>query len=235
MLICVIGNSGSGKDTLVDSVMENSNKGVKKLKLVTDRPQRPNETDDRYIFATKYEFDKLLNDNKFVEFRSFKVANGDTWKYGTLQSEFNNAIDADTAYIATCTPMQFTAYYNSLDESKLWRLHPIVLTMISPKARLQRMLQRIDDNYDSVKEVCRRFSDDKDAIDESKLLPKYCFPNDTEADLVRNTDLILQLAREINRHTRHYSDYLDMHSRTIKDTKLLAGFYREDKYNKEDK
>ena len=58
---------------------------------------------------------------------------------------------------------------------------------------------------------------------------------DTEADLVRNTDLLLQLAREINRHTRHYSDYLDMHSRSIKDTKLLAGFYREDNYNKEDK
>ena len=65
MLFCIMGNSGSGKDTLIDLVTAND-ESIKRLKLVTDRPRRPNETDDRYIFSTKYEFDKLLNDNKFA-------------------------------------------------------------------------------------------------------------------------------------------------------------------------
>lgn len=226
MLFCVMGNSGAGKDTLIDLVTAND-ESIKRLKLVTDRPKRPNESEDRYIFVSKEEYDRMLEDfdNHFVESRSFKVADGSVWRYGTPINDFNRATLKQDVYITTCTPMQFTAYYNSLEKNYKWHLYPIVLTMISPKARLERMLNRIEDDYDSVNEVCRRFCADEDPVYENKMLPMYTYPNDDEIDLDRNVELVLYLANMLKK-THLYA--LDRHRLFIEDTKYLAGFYRED-------
>lgn len=226
MIICVMGNSGSGKDTLIDLVTAND-ESIKRLKLITDRPKRPNESEDRYNFITPKEYDKMLEDfdNQFIESRYFKVADGSYWRYGTPINDFAIAVSSKDAYITACTPKQFTAYYNSLEKKYKWHLYPIVLTMISPKARLERMLERIEDNYDSVNEVCRRFCADEDPVYEDKMLPMYSYPNNDEIDLDRNTELVLYLA-DMLKKTDLYA--LDRHRLFIEDTKYLAGFYRED-------
>lgn len=237
MLICVMGNAGAGKDTLIDLVTAND-ESIKRLKLITDRPKRPNESKDRYNFVSKEEYDKVLedSDNQFIESRSFKVADGSIWRYGTLINDFTVAVNPKGVYITTCTPRQFTAYYQALNKDYKWHLHPIVLTMLSPKARLERMLERIEDNYDSVNEVCRRFCADDDPVYEDRMLPMYSYPNNNEIDLDRNVELVLYLTRLLKNMDLYA---LDRHRLFIKDTKYLVGFYREDfnidNCNKEDK
>lgn len=233
MLICVMGNSGSGKDTLIDLVTAND-ESIKRLKLVTDRPKRPNESEERYNFASKEEYDKMLKDfgNQFVESRSFKVADGSYWRYGTPINDFAIAVSSKDVYITACTPKQFTAYYQSIEKGYKWHLYPIVLTMLSPKARLERMLQRIEDDYNSVKEVCRRFCADEDPVYEDKMLPMYTYPNNTEHDLDLIVDQVMYLA---DRYRDTDLIYYNRHRLFIEDTKYLVGFYREDLNNKEEK
>lgn len=233
MLICVMGNSGSGKDTLIDLVTAND-ESIKRLKLVTDRPKRPNESEERYNFASKEEYDKMLKDfgNQFVESRSFKVADGSYWRYGTPINDFAIAVSSKDVYITACTPKQFTAYYQSIEKGYKWHLYPIVLTMLSPKARLERMLQRIEDDYNSVKEVCRRFCADEDPVYEDKMLPMYTYPNNTEHDLDLIVDQVMYLA---DRYRDTDLIYYNRHQLFIEDTKYLVGFYREDLNNKEEK
>ncbi len=233
MLICVMGNAGAGKDTLIDLVTA-SDESIKRLKLITDRPKRPNESKDRYNFVSKEEYDKMLKDfdNQFIESRSFKVADESIWRYGTLINDFTIAVNSKDVYITPCTPQQFTAYYKSLEKGCKWHLYPIVLTVLSPKERLDRMLRRINDDYGSVKEVCRRFCADEDPVYEDKLLPLYTYTNDTEYDLDMIADNVLYIA---DRFIYMDSIYFIRHMNFIKDTKYLTGFYREDNYNKEDK
>ena len=94
------------------------------------------------------------------------------------------------------------------------------------------MLRRIKDDYDSVKEVCRRFYADEDPVYEDKLLPMYTYQNNTEYDLDRIADDVLYIA---DRFIYNDSIYFSRHMEFIEDTKYLAGFFRENNYNKEDK
>lgn len=224
MLFCIMGNSGSGKDTLIDLVTANCDK-IKRLKLVTDRPRRPNEDDSRYIFATKYEFDSLLDKDSFVEHREFKVASGDIWRYGTLKSMFLSAIKHKDR-ITTCTPKQFTEYYNLLENKEKCMLYPIVLRVSSEKERLLRTLNRIDDNFDSIREVCRRFSDDIDYLDTSKVQDYYLYNNDSENDLQKAYERVMII---YNRYITN-NIMLDAHKKLISDPENLGSIYiKEDK------
>lgn len=219
MLFCIMGNSGSGKDTLIDLVTANCDK-IKRLQLVTDRPRRPNEDDSRYIFATKYEFDKLLQNDSFVEYREFKVASGDIWRYGTLKSTFLSAIQHKDR-IVTCTPKQFTEYYNLLENKEKCMLYPIVLRVSSEKERLLRTLDRIDDNFDSIREVCRRFSNDIDYIDTDKVQDYYLYNNDTENDLQKVYERIMII---YNRYITN-NIMLDAHKKLIFNPENLGSIY----------
>lgn len=219
MLFCIMGNSGCGKDTLIDLVTANCDR-IQRLKLVTDRPRRPNEDDSRYIFATKYEFDSLLDNDSFVEYRVFKVTSGEIWRYGTLKSMFFDAIESKDK-ITTCTPKQFTKYYNLLKNKEKHMLYPIVLRVSSEKERLFRTLDRIDDNFDSIREVCRRFSDDIDYLDSSRVPEYYLCNNDSENDLQKAYERVMTI---YNRYIAN-NIMLDAHKKLILDSKNLGSIY----------
>ena len=102
-IFCIIGKSGTGKNTLVKTILSGEY-GCRDLDLteivpVTTRPKRPDEVETKsftyrredleklvvttdipdYVYVTDEEFEKL----DLVEQRSYKVANNDVWKYGT--------------------------------------------------------------------------------------------------------------------------------------------------------
>lgn len=175
MLLCVMGNSGVGKDTVIKTVIKlckKDNIEVKKLVNVTDRPKRANEKNSTdyspYIFVSKASFIDLVNSYSMVECRSYQVDEGVWWDYGTTKLDFEVAINSKDIYITTCTPTQFTSYYDYTKlnyPNLLSRLYPIFIDAPSEKERLLRSINRLDKNdIRGLKEVCRRFYKDKEYI-----------------------------------------------------------------------
>ena len=56
-LFCVVGRTGTGKDSLVDLVC--SSLGMKKVKSYTTRERRPGESDDSHVFIKPVEIDQF--------------------------------------------------------------------------------------------------------------------------------------------------------------------------------
>ena len=72
-LFCVVGRTGTGKDSLVDLVC--SSLGMKKVKSYTTRERRPGEGDDSHVFIKPVEIDqfkgKMAADTKIGEVEYF--------------------------------------------------------------------------------------------------------------------------------------------------------------------
>ena len=64
-LICVLGETGSGKDTIVNEAIKQSLFDIRKVCSFTDRPKRVGEKNgvEHYFISTK-EFDKLKETRK---------------------------------------------------------------------------------------------------------------------------------------------------------------------------
>ena len=78
--IIIIGPSGSGKTTLQHALMH---QGWHAVNSYTTRPMRITESEnDPYHFVDDREFDSLLDDGDLGLVRSYRVANGETWRYG---------------------------------------------------------------------------------------------------------------------------------------------------------
>lgn len=85
MIICLIGKTSSGKNTISDLLTTRCN--IPQAISTTTRPMRKGEKQDKeYHFITKEEFDK----RDFIETREYQVYNGDTWYYGYEKNEFNH-------------------------------------------------------------------------------------------------------------------------------------------------
>ena len=91
-IFCIIGESCSGKDSLINKAIEHT-----KHKLVisyTDRPKRRLERDgvEHYFLSTE-EFDKLKNDNKdnIVAYTKISKDDNDGYQYMALKSELDKA------------------------------------------------------------------------------------------------------------------------------------------------
>ena len=102
MIFFLIGKGGSGKDTILAEVLKQfekeanskqSNDDMKKYMLkrlvtYTTRPMREGEQDGvEYYFVDKKKFKAMKRAKQVVEYRKYKVANGDTWCYFTARDE----------------------------------------------------------------------------------------------------------------------------------------------------
>lgn len=81
MIIALCGKSASGKTTVLNELEK---LGIERIVTVTSRPMRPGEIEGKtYYYKTEEEFKRLMNYGFFAETTSYKVANGQTWYYGT--------------------------------------------------------------------------------------------------------------------------------------------------------
>ena len=159
----LMGKSASGKDTLYQEIL----KRLPQLKTVvpyTTRPIRIGEQNGReYFFTTQEELDRLLEDGKIIECRTYETMMG-PWSYftaddGQIDIEHENYLMIGTleSYEKMCR------YYGN------GALVPVYIE-VPDGIRLLRAVKREgkqkNPNY---REVCRRYLADEDDFSEELL------------------------------------------------------------------
>ena len=90
-MICVIGKTASGKDTVVNKL--NYLHNYKKLISYTTRPMRQGEQQDvTYHFISDEDFQQKINSDFFAEWKTYETVEG-TWYYGTALEDLEKADD----------------------------------------------------------------------------------------------------------------------------------------------
>lgn len=91
MIIVLVGKSSSGKDTLMKELVKSSL--FQSTISTTSRPIREKEFNAvDYNFITKEEFLYKIDNNDFIEYRSYDTelnSNKETWFYGTEKKSIN--------------------------------------------------------------------------------------------------------------------------------------------------
>ena len=89
--LILVGPSGVGKDTLVKEILKKYGSLFERKKSYTTRPPKNNEkTPDNFYFVSVDEFQKMAQNDEFIEYRE-KL--GGHW-YGTARSELQRIVSS---------------------------------------------------------------------------------------------------------------------------------------------
>lgn len=193
MLFCILGNSGVGKDTVITETISMAEKDgikIKRLPIYTTRPVRQDEAFNpdlyyKFVDDSVFFLMRVIN-NEMIEHRSYTVADGSSWFYGTTKNDFENAIISNDIYLVPCTLSMFKTYYEYLRTSGslynlLYKLYPIYITAPSEKVRLSRLIARAKTDAE-LYEACRRFAIDVERIDDKIVPEQFTVVNDNVSD-----------------------------------------------------
>lgn len=142
-MICIVGASGSGKNTLADAFVKC---GFTKLVSYTTRPKREGEVEGYdYHFINNYEFDDMEDEGLFIDISEFYAFMGGTEKqlcrYGITKNSCGENV------VAVLTPSGVSSLKEKYDGSIL-----VIMMNTDEEIRLSRLVKRGDD----MKEVMRR-------------------------------------------------------------------------------
>ena len=156
MLIGLCGKSGTGKSTIANALI---NRGYNKVVTDTTRPPREGEQNGiDYWFDTDEQFDELYDEGEFIEVTSYKVANGDTWRYGTTIGQLK---DAGENAVIILNP----------DGVKAFRKKGIPIYIWLVETNYSTLKKRLEDRGDNKKEIMRRMqADERDFKDIEKFI-----------------------------------------------------------------
>jgi guanylate kinase len=174
-LFCLIGKSGSGKDTVFKRLLDDGGLFLSPVVTYTTRPRRDNEKDGvEYNFISECELTKYKNEGKIIEMRQYETVKG-IWYYCTVD---DGKIDLSCGnYLTIATLEAFAALKKRFGDNAV----PLYITVEDGK-RLSRALSReraqhTPDYY----EMCRRFLADRDDFCDARLNEAGItrkFPND---------------------------------------------------------
>lgn len=204
MIFCILGRGASGKDTLMDLLMQIYD--LERLPLFTTRPQRPTEKDDAYIWGYKLDDgiyadfqNRLIKiDDNCVELRKYNTMHGE-WYYGTLAPSITTllgeSIDIynikENNYIVVTAPQQLKNYVDLYGKDNISLIY-----IDCPKEVCEERIMRRD-CLDKEEASRRLESDDKDyselEIDKIRKLElnTFSFPHDSET---RPIDILASLS-----------------------------------------
>lgn len=178
-LVALVGEAGTGKDSILHGVMALYPNKFHEIISYTTRPPREGEQDGiNYHFVTEEEFNKL----DLLESSSF---NG--WHYGTAKS----SLVEDKINIGVFNPQ---GIYSILGLQYDYRVcGSLIRITCNNKTRLLRQLNR--EGSPNVDEIIRRYGTDKKDFEEFDKKITWCdvLANETPYDLARNVNLIGQI------------------------------------------
>lgn len=142
MRIIICGKAASGKDFMKEKFI---GRGFKAEVSYTTRPMRDGEEDGKtYHYITDEEFDKMIKNDKFLQWKSFV-----SWRYGTHKFEWS------TKNLFIQTPEGIESL-SSEDRSKAF----VIYINIPEDIRERRLRERKDSD-----DVERRLNADREQFD----------------------------------------------------------------------
>ena len=163
-LICLMGKSCTGKDTIYKRLLADSDINLKELIPYTTRPIRRNEQSGiEYNFVSEEEYEKLASEGRILEERAYNTVHG-IWRYFTIRDEEFMASAEDYIYIGTLEA------YNKLCESLgKDNVVPIYIE-VDDSIRIDRAVRREHKQAEpKFTEMCRRFLADTEDFSDERL------------------------------------------------------------------
>ena len=164
-IICLLGKSCSGKDTIYKKLIADESLKLVPLVTYTTRPLRSGEQEGReYHFTDEAGFNSLKAQGKVIEDRSYDTVYG-LWRYFTVDDGTFDPAGSNVIAAAGTIP----AYIRLRD---YFGADNVVALMIETDdgIRLERAMRREKkQTVPKYKEMCRRFITDSEDFDEEKL------------------------------------------------------------------
>ena len=163
-IICFMGKSSTGKDTIFRRLIEDGEPKLHTLVPYTTRPIRDGEKNGvEYFFTDEEGYRRLSEEGRIIEERTYNTYYG-LWRYFTVD---DGSIDLEHKSYAVIGTLEA---YNKL--CKFFGRDKVVpvLIEVDDGVRLQRALDR-EKNQDEPKyeEMCRRYLADGKDFEESKI------------------------------------------------------------------
>lgn len=163
-IVCLMGRSSSGKDTIYKKLLEQNKVVLKPIVPYTTRPIRAGEKEGvEYHFTDEAGFQQLLGEGSIIEARVYHTYLG-VWRYFTVADD---GIDlADNSYVMIGTLEVYAQICRFYGSDKVL---PVMIEL-DDGVRLQRALDREKtQDHPGYEEMCRRFLADAEDFSEEKL------------------------------------------------------------------
>ena len=177
-IIALIGESGSGKDTLLKKVLKEC-PGLHEIISCTTREPREGEVNGKnYFFISEEEFTQKVLNLEMLE------ATHKNWFYGTSI----DALDESVINIGVFNP---DGVYALLESPEV----ELITIYVCAKAKTRLMRQLTREENPNVDEIIRRYSADKEDFEEF-YFQHYIVNNETLEDLDLAVNLIAQIPEQ---------------------------------------
>lgn len=164
-IFCVMGKSATGKDTIYQKLLNESNLELKRIIPYTTRPIREGEIEGReYHFCTEEDVQRLEEEGRIVEIRSYNTVYG-IWKYFTV-NDGNIQLDKEN-YLLIGTLEAYTKIRDYFGKEKVL---PIYIEVEDGERLLRAISREKLQDVPKYEEMCRRFLADAQDFSEEKLL-----------------------------------------------------------------
>lgn len=184
MIIVLLGKMATGKDTVIN-IIRNKITNMPTLISHTTRPKRRGEINGKdYYFVDNKTFESMIERGEFIEFRSYRPANGDLWYYGLTKKEISdNALS-----IVILDPIGYEALTSYFGNENVIG----ILLEANEETIYNRAVSR---NGDSIEEINRRIEDDNIRFDKFKKKHLECHRvfNNNDRDINDVVDEIMKI------------------------------------------
>lgn len=155
MIIVLVGKTASGKTTVANELCENH--GYKRIITYTTRPMRENEEQDvDYHFISDEQFNEMVENNEFTEYKRYDTAHG-VWSYGSVITSEQEL--SDDCYVIILTPQGLR------DLSKKMSQYIAFYLNVSFESQLKRLKKRGDEEQQIIKRLINDAKDFENVLD----------------------------------------------------------------------
>lgn len=155
MIVVLVGKTASGKTTIANELCKHH--GYKRIITYTTRPMRKNEVQDvDYHFISDEQFNKMVKNNEFTEYKRYNTAHG-VWSYGSVVTSEQES--SDDCYVIILTPQGLR------DLSKKILRYIAFYLNVDFKTQLERLKKRGDEEQQIIKRLQNDAKDFENVLD----------------------------------------------------------------------